>query len=410
MTTARRYDIGGEGVAAEDEAELGALTVDLVADNGEGAVRVVQPLPAVPFVDIKSDYEISRVEIDEAIRAVVERGDFILGEAVERFESAFSQYCESEFAVGVDSGYSALELMFRAFGLGEGAEIITAANTFVATVGAIEAAGARPVLVDVDPVSYNMDPGLVEAAVTPATRAIVAVHLYGHPADMAPLREIADRHGLYLLEDAAQAHGSRYRGRRIGSLGDAAAFSFYPSKNLGAFGDGGMVTTSDSEVAARIRLLRNLGSQEKYLHETRGFNRRLDTLHAAVLEVKLRRLDDANESRRQAAGLYRELLPPTIGLPSEAVDVEHVYHLFVVRVAERTQLMDWLAERQIASGIHYPLPVHLQPAYRDLGYGPGDLPVAEKLAHEILSLPMYSRVPAVAVAQVAEAVGDFVGR
>jgi dTDP-4-amino-4,6-dideoxygalactose transaminase len=365
---------------------------------------------AVPFVDLRAEHDALQPEINEAVHGVIDRGDFILGAAVERFEVAFAQYCGTEYAVGVDSGYSALELMLRAHGVGEGDEVITAANTFVATVGAIEAVGARPVLVDVDPETYNIDVEQVASAVTAATRALLPVHLYGQTADMRPLREIADRHNLYLFEDSAQAHGSRYYGTRAGALSDAAAFSFYPAKNLGALGDGGMVTTSDPVIAERLRMLRNLGSLMKYEHEIRGFNRRLDTLHAAVLGVKLPHLDEANEGRRRAAALYGELLPSSLALPIEASQREHVYHLYVIRLADRDEAIDWLGRRHIATGIHYKIPVHLQPAYRDLDYKAGDFPVTERLASEILSLPMYPRIPDAAVTKVAAAVNDFLGR
>jgi dTDP-4-amino-4,6-dideoxygalactose transaminase len=393
------------------DADLGALEVQLVdAELAEAQVRVTRTVPSVPFVDLHSEYEELRPEIDAAMQQVVERGDFILGAAVEEFENAFASYSDAAYAVGVDSGYSALELMLRAHGVGRGDEVITAANTFVATVGAIEAAGARPVLVDADPHTYNIDVDQISASISRATKAIMPVHLYGQPADLDPIRELADQHGLHVFEDAAQAHGARYGGRRVGSLGDAAGFSFYPAKNLGAFGDGGIITTSNPETARQLRLLRNLGSPEKYHHDIRGFNRRLDTLQAAVLGVKLRSLDSRNEARRRVAALYRELLPADVLTPVEAPGGEHVYHLYVIRIAERDAAIEWLKERDIASGIHYPIPIHLQAAYRDLGHSRGDFPVAEAIAGEILSLPMYPMMPAVAVAQVAEAIGAFVGR
>jgi dTDP-4-amino-4,6-dideoxygalactose transaminase len=407
MTIADHSNSGDRATRLDVAAEPGTFTVDL---KSGAEIQITRPLPTVPFVDIHAEHRAYQDEIDEALLGVVRRGDFILGEAVERFETAFAGYSDAAFAVGIDSGYAAIELMLRSFRVGRGDEVITAANTFVATVGAIEASGAKPVLVDVDPDTYNIDPARVEAAVTPATRAIIAVHLYGHPADMGPLREIADSHGIYLLEDAAQAHGALYRGRKAGSLGDAAAFSFYPSKNLGAFGDGGMVTTSDEQVAERLRLLRNLGSRQKYLHEIRGFNHRLDTIHAAVLGVKLQHLDEANSSRRRAAALYEQLLPGSVVTPAESGDARHVYHLYVVQVPDRARLIDWLDRRAIAAGIHYPVPVHLQPAYRDLGYEQGAFPVSEHLASRIVSLPMYSRISPAAVAQVAEAVEAFFGR
>lgn len=395
-------------IETEAEAEL-VVTLDEVG----GSTIELEPavsagvLPAVSFVDLRGEYESLRFEIDAAISGVIERGDFILGEAVSRFEESFAAYCGTGFAVGVDSGYSALELMLRAYRVGPGDEVITVANTFVATVGAIEAAGARPVLVDADPVSYNIDAGLVEAAVTAATKAILVVHLYGQPADMDPIREIAQRHGLLVFEDAAQAHGARYHNERAGSLAAAGAFSFYPAKNLGAFGDGGMVTTSDPVAFERLTLLRNLGSKEKYRHEIRGFNRRLDTLQAAVLDVKLGALEAANTARRRAAALYRELLPPPIVAPVETPGVEHVYHLYVVRLPRRDAALEYLKEHGIASGLHYPTPIHLQPAYRDLGYNQGDFPIAEHLATEILSLPMHPGLTAAEIVHVADTLTAF---
>lgn len=389
------------------DGSAGAVLVDLDAGPGTPSVRVTKPLSGVPFVDLRSVHGAIRGDIDAAIAGVLDRGDFILGQAVEEFEAAFAAYCGAAYAVGVDSGFSGLELMIRALGIGAGDEVITAANTFVATVGAIEAAGARPILVDIDPATFNLDAAQVGAAVTPATAAILPVHLYGQPADMDPINEVARRHGLAVLEDAAQAHGARYNGARTGSLGHAAAFSFYPAKNLGALGDGGMVTTSDPEVAERLRLLRNLGTTRKYHHDVRGFNHRLDTLHAAVLRVKLASLDEANESRRRAASLYRDLLPAGVMAPIEAPWAEHVYHLYVTRIGDRDDAIRYLAERNISAMIHYPIPVHLQPAYADLGYGLGDFPVAEEIAGQILSLPMYPGIPVVAVAQVVEAIEGF---
>jgi dTDP-4-amino-4,6-dideoxygalactose transaminase len=313
-----------------------------------------------------------------------------------------------EFAVGVDSGFSALELILRAYGIGPGDEVITAANTFIATVGAIDITGARPVLVDIDPTTFNLDPELVVGAITPATRAVIAVHLYGHPADMDSLRRIAEENDLVLIEDACQAHGARYRGTRTGGLGHAAAFSFYPSKNLGAFGDGGMVTTNDARTAERVRLLRNLGASKKYHHTVKGFNRRLDTLQAAVLQAKLAHLDERNESRRETARLYAERLGDLpVDLPKRASNVDHVFHLFVIEVVDRTDLQDHLAEFGVATGIHYPIPVHLQPPYCDLAFGPGSYPVTEGTAERILSLPMYPGMAVEAITHTTDAIRSF---
>lgn len=363
----------------------------------------------VPFVDLKLQYHSMKEEIDRAIQGVLERTDFVLGEAVRTFEDAFAAYCGVDYAIGVDSGYSALELILRAYGIGPGDEVITAANTFIATVLPVSNCGARPVLVDIDPDSYNLNPELIEAAITPATRAIIAVHLYGRPADMDAITAVARRHELVVIEDACQAHGAFYKDRRAGSLGNAAAFSFYPSKNLGAYGDGGIVVTSDPTIADKVRLLRNIGQQIKYQHTVKGFNHRLDTMQAAILRVKLAHLDRENRWRRQAAALYNTLLADLpVQTPTEPDDVEQVYHLYIVRTARREALQAHLAEAGVATGIHYPIPIHLQPAYADLGYQPGDFPVTEAYASEILSLPMYPGLTDAMVAYVANQIEVFV--
>lgn len=362
----------------------------------------------VPFVDLRAQYASLRDEARAAIDAVLERGDFILGGAVESFERAFAAYCGVAHAVGLDSGLSALELALRALDVGPGDEVITAANSFIASALPISSVGATPVLVDVDERSYNLDVERVAAAITPRTRALMPVHLYGQPAEMDALLDLAARHGLAVIEDACQAHGARYRGRRAGSLGHVAAFSFYPAKNLGAYGDGGALVTNDPAVAERARLLRNYGSVRKYHHEVRGSNRRLDTLHAAVLSVKLPRLDAWNEGRRRAAARYDALLADAgVVVPPRSDGIDHVYHLYVVRCADRDGLQAHLGRAGVATGIHYPVPIHLQPAYRDLGYGPGDFPITERLAGEILSLPMYAELSAAQVERVAEAVAGF---
>lgn len=364
-------------------------------------------IPAIPLVDLSAQYRDIEAEVNEAIERVLHDTDFILGESVELFERDYAAFCDVGHAVGVDSGTSALELALRAYGVGPGDEVVTAANTFVASALAISYTGATPVLVDIDPHTYTLDLEALEQAITPRTRVILPVHLYGHPVDMEPLLACAERHGLIVIEDACQAHGARYRGKRVGSLGHAAAFSFYPAKNLGAYGDAGAVVTDDAEIAATIRKLRNYGSTEKYLHEVRGFNRRLDTLQAAVLRVKLRRLDAWNEARRQHARTYDRLLSASRAIvPTEAEYAESVFHLYVIRVQERERVRNHLSQRGVATGIHYPLPLHLQPAYRDLGYGPGDFPVTERYAAEILSLPMYPELGSEAIARVASAIGE----
>lgn len=393
-----------KGVEAEE--------IDVVLDirtDGEIAFDVTGSLgDPIPFVDLAAEHRALKTEIDAAIAGVIERGDFVLGAAVEDLERRFAAFCGVAHGVGVDSGWSALELALRAFGVGPGDEVVTAANTFMATVGAIEATGARPVLVDCDPVTYNIDVAKLEAALTPRTKAVVPVHLYGRPADMDPLVEIAAQRDLFVVEDACQAHGAWYRGRRAGALGHAAAFSFYPAKNLGAFGDGGMVVTDSAEAAARIRLLRNLGSPIKYQHTIRGYNHRLDTIHAAVLAVKLGVLDDANTRRRLAAGAYRAMLADTpLVTPAESDDVTPVHHLYVVQSEDRDALRSHLDDWNIGSGIHYPVPIHLQEAFSDLGYRFGDFPVTERLADRIVSLPMHPNLSVEQIAVVAEAIRSF---
>jgi dTDP-4-amino-4,6-dideoxygalactose transaminase len=362
----------------------------------------------VPLVDLQAQLAEIEDEINQAIARVLRRGDFILGQEVRQFEEEFAAYCEAKYAVGVDSGTSALELLLRAFDIGPGDEVITAANTFIATVLAISNAGARPVLVDVDPQTYTLDIGAVEQAITARSKAIMPVHLYGQPADMDPILNLAGAHGLVVIEDACQAHGARYKGKRVGSLGHAAAFSFYPAKNLGAYGDAGVVTTNDAAVAQAVKMLRDYGQREKYHHLLRGYNRRLDTLQAAILRVKLRRLDAWNCARREHAEQYRRLLTGSLAtLPIDAPYAESVYHLFVIRCIERDALKAYLHERGIASGIHYPIPVHLQPAYDDLNYGPGSFPISEKCAEQILSLPMYAELTPEQLAHVAGAILRF---
>ena len=370
----------------------------------------------VDFVDLRAQYKSLASEVQQAISAVLERGDFILGEEVGLFEEEFAAYCGVKHAVGVDSGMSALELALRAYGIGPGDEVITAANTFIATALAISYTGARPVLVDVDSQTYTMDVSLLESAITDRTRAIIPVHLYGHPADMDPIMEIAGKYGpvlsgaegLVVIEDACQAHGAKYKGKRVGSVGHAAAFSFYPAKNLGAYGDGGMVISNDEQVANSIRLMRNYGQREKYHHVLRGYNHRLDTLQAAVLRVKLKHLDAWNAARRQHAQLYGELLAPGPVVPSVEADyAESVYHLYVIRVEDRDGLRACLHDQGIATGIHYPVPIHLQEAYRDLGYAKGSLPITEEYADQVLSLPMYAELTPGLIEFVTKAIRDF---
>lgn len=363
----------------------------------------------VPFVDLKAQYAAIAPEVDKAMAEVLRKTNFILGEEVNLFEQEFAAYCEAEYALGIDSGTSALELALRAVNIGVGDEVITAANTFIASALAISNCGATPVLVDVDPETYNIDVTKLEAAITPRTKAIIPVHLYGQPADMDPIMEIAEQHGLIVVEDACQAHGARYKGKRAGSIGHAAAFSFYPGKNLGAYGDGGMIVTNDPQIADSVQLLRNYGQRKKYHHLMRGFNRRLDTLQAAVLRAKLPHLDSWNAARRQHAKSYNELMAHNnaVTLPVEASYAESVYHLYVIRVQDRDGLLNYLQDKGISPGIHYPIPIHLQPAYADLGYGEGDFPVTELYANQILSLPMYPELSPEAIQFVVDAINQY---
>ncbi len=373
-------------------------------------MTIKQPPTRVAFVDLAAQYAAISEEIDQAMARVLQKCDFILGQDVQLFEEEFAAYCETDYAVGVDSGTSALELALRACGVGPGDEVITAANTFIATALGITHAGATLVPVDIDPQTYNIDVAAVERAVTPRTKAILPVHLYGQPADMDPLIALARKHDLVVIEDAAQAHGARYKSKRVGSFGHAAAFSFYPGKNLGAYGDGGAVVTSDPQIADNLRMLRNYGQRRKYHHELLGFNRRLDTLQAAVLRVKLRYLDAWNAARRAHAEQYSRLLADTSGVMPPIVPdyAEPVWHLYVVRVDDRDGLMAHLSSHNIAAGIHYPVPIHLQQAYHQLGYSRGSFPICEEYAEHIVSLPMFAELDQDSVEHVVESVRSFV--
>jgi dTDP-4-amino-4,6-dideoxygalactose transaminase len=344
----------------------------------------------IPFVDLKSQFESIKSEVVSAVTDVIQSASFVGGEAVGCFEREFATYCGAQHAIGVANGTDALELALRALDIGHGDEVITTANTFIATAAAIARSGATPVFVDVDPTTYNIDPNLIERAVTQRTKAIIPVHLYGQPADMRAIMKIATDNGLSVIEDAAQAHGAEYEGRRVGSIGHLACFSFYPGKNLGAYGDGGAVTTNDARLAERIARLRDHGRITKYEHAEVGCNSRLDTLQAAVLRVKLRYLDDWNRQRQTAAGWYSRTLAEThYYLPKLGPNRTHVYHLFVIMTEKRDALARQLQEAGIASGIHYPLPLHLQPAFARLGIDKGTLPITEAIAAQVLSLPMF---------------------
>lgn len=360
----------------------------------------------IPFVDMDAVHEPYRDQIREAVDAVLGRGDFILGPGVDRFETEFAAYVGVSHAIGVDSGFSALELLLRAHGVGRGDEVVTVANTFYATAMAIRATGATPVLVDSDPSTHLLNPEAVAGAMSGRTRAIIPVHLYGRRAPMTEISRLAARYDVAVIEDACQAHGAGDRPRRAGALGNGGAFSFYPSKNLGALGDGGMVTVDDEVLARRVRMLRNLGSAERYRHEEPGFNRRLDTIHAVALSVKLAHLDRDNDQRRSIARTYNELLA---GLPVATPEVtdDHVFHLYVIETDRRDDLAEHLRSEGIASGIHYPTPIHLQPAFTDLGWRQGQFPRAERSAGRILSLPMYPRMRQRDTERVAHAVRRF---
>jgi len=369
------------------------------------------PSRKVPFVDLRAQYETIKTEVQAEINAVLDRGDFILGDNVAQFEREMAEFCEAARAVGVDSGTSALEMALLAVGAGEGDEVITAANTFIATTLAISYVGAVPVLVEMDPNTFQIDVTRIEAAITERTKAIMPVHLYGHPADMDPILEIAQRHGLRVIEDASQSHGARYKGRRVGALGDVGVFSLYPAKNLGAYGDAGVIVTNDDAIADKILLLRNYGSSVKYHHEIKGFNRRLDTLQAAVLRVKLRHLDEWNASRRSHAAAYGNLLSDradTVALPQTAAYAEPVFHLYVIRCEERNRLQEHLGARGVSTVIHYPIPIHLQPAYADLGHPAGAFPTTEAYCDRILSLPMFAELSGDDIDYVCTAVSEFV--
>ncbi|MEP7097598.1 MAG: DegT/DnrJ/EryC1/StrS family aminotransferase [Dokdonella sp.] len=344
---------------------------------------------AVPFLDLGAAYAELRGPLDEASARVLASGRFILGEEVEAFESEFARYCGARHCIGVANGLDALHLILRAYAIGAGDEVIVPSNTFIATWLAVTHAGARPVPVEPTPGTYNLDANRIEAAITPRTRAVIAVHLYGQCADMTAISDVCRRHSLRLIEDAAQAHGASWNTKCAGALANAAAFSFYPGKNLGAFGDGGAVTTSDSELAERVQVLGNYGSAIKYEHRYAGFNSRLDEMQAAFLRVKLRVLDTWNERRRRVAAKYVACLPTDVlQLPQVAGNGRPVWHLFVVRTANRSALQRFLADHGVQTLIHYPTPPHLQGAYSSMRYREGDFPIAESMHREVLSLPI----------------------
>ncbi len=357
----------------------------------------------VPFLDLKAQYQSIKPEIDAAIARVLETSQFILGTEVAAFEQEFSAYCAATECIALNSGTSALHLALLAAGLGPGDEVITVPFTFVASVAAVIYAGARPVLVDIDPRSFTMNPAAIEAAITPRTKAILPVHLYGQTADMDPILEIARRHRLVVIEDAAQAHGAKYKGRTAGSIGDIGCFSFYPAKNLGAYGEGGAVTTSNPEYARTIRMLRDWGTDRKYHHILRGYNYRMEGFQGAILRVKLRHLDRWTEARRALARIYDQLLADSgVECPTEMPWARHVYHLYTLRSEDRDGLQAALLAEGIQSAVHYATPAHLQPAYADLGYSRGDLPQSEKAAGEVLSLPLFPEMTGDQIQKVSQ--------
>jgi dTDP-4-amino-4,6-dideoxygalactose transaminase len=347
----------------------------------------------IEFVDLLRQYRNLKPEMDEAILRAIGRGDFILGEDTREFEKEFASFNQASFCIGVGDGTDALHLALRGLGVGPGDEVIVPANTYIASALAITCAGATPVFADCDPENYTIDIQGIEKALSPRTRAIMPVHLYGHPADMDPILQIAKERNLFVVEDAAQAHGATYKGRFCGAIGDVGCFSFYPGKNLGAYGDGGAIVTNNPKLAEKITILRNWGQKVKYVHTEKGFNSRLDTVQAAVLRIKLKHLSAWNEKRRLAASRYQELLANgDLVLPKVASWAQPVWHLFVVQTNSRQELQEKLNAANVSHGIHYPIPVHLQEAYSDLGYARGSFPVAEELAEKILSLPMFPEI------------------
>jgi dTDP-4-amino-4,6-dideoxygalactose transaminase len=364
----------------------------------------------IPILDLKTQYDQLRDEIAVALQGVLDSGAFVLGPDVKALEQEVADYCRCRYGVGVASGTDALRLSLAALDIGHGDEVITTPFTFVATANTISHSGARPVFVDIDPLTYNLDPEAVAAAVTPRTKAIVPVHLYGQPAEMDALMAIAEQHGLAVIEDAAQAIGAEYKGRRAGSIGHVGCLSFYPTKNLGAYGDAGMVVTNDADLAGKLDVLRRQGGKTKYFHEVLGFNSRLDTMQAAILRVKLRYLERWQEARREAACRYDGLLAAAgapVTTPYVRPDVRHVYHQYTIRAPQRDALAEHLQQRGVSTMIYYPLPLHLQGLYRDLGMAEGALPIAEAAGREVLSLPMYPELTEAQQEEIVAAVAEF---
>ena len=366
----------------------------------------------IPFLDLKTQYKQIEHEVLPMITAAMANGAFIGGEQVSCFEEEFAKFCDSSYCVGVNSGTDALRFALMAIGIGPGDEVITVPNTFIATTEAISQAGAKPVFVDVYPDTCNMDVSKIEEKFSKNTKAIIPVHLYGQPADMDQVQKIAQQNGIGVLEDACQAHGAIYKNKKAGSMGAVGCFSFYPGKNLGAFGEGGAIVTQDEAIAQKIRMIRDHGQRKKYFHDLEGYNGRLDAIQAGVLRIKLKRLDDWNKLRRQNAAYYTELLSevPSVTLPVEAKFAGSVYHLYVILIDDRDGLQNHLNSKGVASGLHYPLPLHLQKAYDHLGYNKGDFPIAENIADRLLSLPMFPELTREQIEYVVESIKEFINR
>ncbi len=365
----------------------------------------------IPLVDLKAQYQSIKTEIDSAVAEVIESCQFILGPRVEEFEADFASHCQARFAFGVNSGTSALHLALMAAGVGPGDEVITVSYTFVATVAAILYTGAKPVFVDIDPLTCNIDAAKIEAAITSRTKVIMPVHLYGTCADMDPILDIAARHNVLVIEDAAQAHGAEYKGRRAGSMGALACFSFYPGKNLGAYGEAGAVVTNDEKYVDVIKQLRDQGQSAKYLHDRVGYNYRMEAIQGAVLGVKLKHLDAWTNARRELAKIYsHELADSGIGLLAEPAQCKSVYHVFPLFSRERDELREHLHANGISTGVHYPIPVHMQRGFSNLGFKEGDLPHTEQVCREVLSLPMYAELEHATALQIADSVREFAQR
>jgi len=366
----------------------------------------------VPFLDLKAQYNSIRDEIASALQQVLDNTAFAGGPFVAKFEEDFASFCGASSVIGLGSGTDALWVALLALGVGPGDEVITAPNTFIATVEAISFAGAKPVFVDIDEQTYNMKPDLIEDAISPKTKAIIPVHLFGQTADMSPIMGIAKKHGLFVVEDACQAHGAQYKSQPAGSMGDVGCFSFYPGKNLGAYGEAGAAVTNDAGLAEKMRMLQDHGQSKKYYHSMPGWNARMDGFQGAVLSVKLKYLSEWNDHRRKNAQLYNKLLADVDGIvtPCEADYARHVYHVYAICVDERDALIETLGKKDISCGIHYPVPVHLQDAYKSLGYKQGSFPVAERCAKRLLSLPMFAELDQDQIETVAVQIKGFIRR